>query len=75
LRMGADISSVDAKLGAPDFSEAFTRNGQEVRIYHYRTHRRHADGKTTKDETTPLVFVDDQLVGWADTAVQQVTSN
>ncbi|MCW8195116.1 DUF3192 domain-containing protein [Proteobacteria bacterium 005FR1] len=75
LRMGTEIGSVNAKLGAPDFSEAFTRNGEEVRIYYYRTHQRHADSKTTKDETTPLVFVDDQLVGWGETAVQQVTTN
>jgi hypothetical protein len=32
----------------------------------YRTQRKHSDGETTRDETTPLVFRDNRLIGWGD---------
>ena len=45
-------------------SEAFMDDGEEVRVLFYRTNHKHSDGETTRDETTPLVFRNDQLVGW-----------
>jgi len=30
----------------------------------YRTRRTEADGETSRDETTPLVFKNNELVGW-----------
>ena len=66
LTMGAARGQVLDQLGTPDHSEAFTRDGHEYRVLFYRTHHRHADGDTSMDETTPLVFEDDRLVGWGD---------
>lgn len=70
LSIGRSLQSVVDDMGQPEISEAFVRNGKTYRVYYYRTARVHSDGKTTKDETTPLVFLDDRLVGWGDTAVQ-----
>ena len=52
------------RLGTPADSEAFTRDGEEVRVLFYRTQHRHSDGETSRDETTPLVFRSGELVGW-----------
>ena len=62
LELGAPVDSVRASLGEPDFSEAWLEQGQEVRVLRYRTHRTHADGDTTQDETTALVFKAGRLV-------------
>ncbi|HBO12182.1 MAG TPA: hypothetical protein DD491_05290, partial [Halieaceae bacterium] len=52
------------RLGTPADSEAFTRDGEEFRVLFYRTRHRHSDGETSRDETTPVVFRNDELVGW-----------
>lgn len=72
---GARIESVVATMGQPDISEAFTRGDKTYRVYYYRTRRVHSDSTTTKDEATPLVFVDGQLVGWGDSAIQFATAH
>jgi len=64
LDMGLSTQAVKDQLGAPADSEAFMDDGEEVRVLFYRTNHKHSDGETTRDETTPLVFRNDQLVGW-----------
>ena len=64
LEMGAERMDVMDRLGSPNFSEAFQREQDEYRVLFYRTERRHSDGYTTRDETTPLVFRNDVLIGW-----------
>ena len=66
LEIGTERSRVITRLGAPNFSEAFTKGEDEYRILFYRTQHRHSDGDTSKDETTPLIFKNNQLVGWGD---------
>lgn len=66
LELQTERSRVLMKLGAPSFSEAFSRDGSEYRILYYRTQHRHSDGETTIDETTPLVFKNDRLIGWGE---------
>ncbi|MDZ7685562.1 MAG: DUF3192 domain-containing protein [Gammaproteobacteria bacterium] len=74
MRLGRDVDSVRAEMGSPDFTEAFNRNGSQFEVLFYRTHRQHSDGRTTRDETTPLVFVDGELVGWGESAIEHATS-
>lgn len=69
MELGRSRDSVMAELGAPDLSESFVRDGREFVVLYYRTQRVHNDGKLTRDETTPLVFVDNLLVGWGESAV------
>ncbi|TQV88183.1 DUF3192 domain-containing protein [Aliikangiella coralliicola] len=74
LEINTPRTRVLTKLGAPNYSDAFEKNGKQYRILYYRTQHRHSDGDTTKDETTPLVFVDDQLVGWGEEALAKARS-
>lgn len=64
LEVNDSRESILEQLGAPDFSEAYSKGSDDYRILFYRTQREHSDGETTKDETTPLVFKNNRLVGW-----------
>jgi hypothetical protein len=75
LELGVSESSVKSEFGEPDFVESFMRNGETFRVLRYRTRHMDHDGTTTRDETTPLVFVNAILVGWGDSAVEHATSN
>mgnify|MGYP000864756753 FL=1 len=66
LQLGQSLDAVKAELGVPSDSEAFLDGDTEVRVLFYRTRRTHADGETTRDEMTPLVFRDNVLVGWGE---------
>lgn len=68
LQLGARADDVRALLGAPDFSELFTKEGEQVLVLFYRTHHVKSDSKTTKDECTPLVFKNNLLTGWGEKA-------
>lgn len=68
--IGMRVDDVRSVLGAPDFSEFFQKDGEQVQVLFYRTHHMHSDGKTTKDECTPLVFKNNQLAGWGEKAYQ-----
>lgn len=71
LRLGVSIEKVRGALGRADFSDAFRDDHGEVLVLRYRTHHRHSDGKTTRDETTPLVFVNGHLEGWGEDALRR----
>lgn len=71
LEMGCTRASVQAELGEPDFIDSFRRDGAQFRVLYYRTHRVHDDGRTTRDETTPLVFSRGELVGWGESAIDK----
>ena len=71
LEMGRTTSSIKAEFGKPEFVDAFKRDGMTYKVLFYRTCRVHDDGRTTRDETTPLVFVDDALVGWGPSAINK----
>ena len=66
LQLGQSLDAVKAELGVPADSEAFLKEDTEVKVLFYRTRRAHADGETTRDEMTPLVFRDNVLVGWGE---------
>ena len=73
LDIGKNESQIRTELGVPDFHESFIRGGDTFVILYYRTRHTDSDGDTSKDETTPLVFVDGSLVGWGDSAVKNAT--
>ena len=64
LELQTERSKIISKMGAPSFSDAFVKEGDEYRVLYYRTQHTRSDGETTRDETTPLVFKNDKLVGW-----------
>ncbi len=76
ITLGQSIQDVRLLLGNADFSEAKTTSDGPMQVLFYRTHRQKSDGKTTKDECTPLVFKDNQLIAWGeDTYQQYLTAN
>lgn len=72
LALQSDRSSVTMKMGEADYSEAFVKGDDEYRVLYYRTQHRHSDGDTSKDETTPLVFKNDKLIGWGDDTLSTI---
>ena len=70
LEIGDSKVSIRDELGKPDFNESFIRNDQTYSVLYYRTRHVSSDGETTKDETTPLVFVEGSLVGWGESAIK-----
>lgn len=64
LEIGMSRNAVVSDLGTPADSEALMHDGEEVRVLFYRTQRKHSDGETTRDETTPVIFKNDSLIGW-----------
>ncbi|MDP5035777.1 MAG: DUF3192 domain-containing protein [Alishewanella sp.] len=68
LHIGFTEAEEKTLLGAPDFTEAFQKNGEQVQVLFYRTQLNRRDNKTTKDECTPIVFHGDQLSGWGEKA-------
>jgi hypothetical protein len=76
LTLGTRLAEVrDAMPHTADFSEAFVSNGIDYRVLFYRTQRVEGDGATTRDETTPLVFADGELVGWGPSALRDATGS
>ena len=72
LKLGMSIDQVQALMGTPSFNEAFESQGKAVHVLFYRTQHQHSDGKTTKDECTPLIFTADTLTGWGDKPYSQL---
>ena len=69
LSPGMSVQEVRDLMGLPDFNELDSRAGQKQQRIYYRTHRTDADGATTKDECTPILFVNDRLVSWGPAAL------
>ncbi len=72
LVANSDISAIKRKMGVPDFSELHQSGTDNIQVLFYRTQRKDGDGITTKDECTPLVFKNDVLIGWGDTAYNNI---
>lgn len=69
LSIGTDINTVRQQLGIADFDD---RLADGHRILYYRTQHQHNDGDTTRDECTPLIFVDQKLVAWGQLALDKL---
>lgn len=73
LELGNAEMDIRQDFGDPAFTESFARDGRQFVVLFYRTRHVDNDGTTTKNETTPLVFVDGTLVGWGDSAIENAT--
>ena len=73
LDIGRALVPIEAELGVPDFTDSFMINGEAIRVLCDRTHRSNSDGKTTRDESTLLAVIDDQLVGWGEITIEKAT--
>ncbi|MBZ9612865.1 DUF3192 domain-containing protein [Rheinheimera maricola] len=59
------------RLGTPDITAAVQHDNAVYQLLYYRTHRNAADGITTTDECTALLFKQRRLLAKGDAAVQQ----
>lgn len=59
------------RLGGPDITRAYRYEGKVYQLLYYRTHRAIADGITTEDECTPLLFIERQLVAIGHDAIER----
>ena len=71
LELGRSLGSIESEFGTPDIVESFQRDGNAYKVWFYRTRHVTSDGMTRRDETTPLVFIDDELVGWGESAIDK----
>jgi len=70
LDIGNTKDDIIRVLGSPDISEAKATQDGQVQVLFYRTHHVKSDGITTRDECTALLFRNNKLVGWGETAYQ-----
>ncbi|BDM65221.1 DUF3192 domain-containing protein [Shewanella sp. NFH-SH190041] len=71
LHLGQEKHQVVKLLGNADFSEAKPGVQGDMVVLFYRTRRAHADGQTTRDECTPLLFQNNRLIAWGHDTYQQ----
>lgn len=70
LSLGTTREEVLALLGSPDITEAKMDSDNSIQVMFYRTQHVRADGITTLDECTPLLFENDLLIAWGEGAYQ-----
>ncbi|OZB03176.1 MAG: hypothetical protein B7X54_10155 [Idiomarina sp. 34-48-12] len=72
---GMTVDAVQNELGTPEFSDLWTVDNVRYRVLYYRTQRVHADGNTTRNECTPIVFADGNLIGTGELALTRIPEN
>lgn len=75
LQLGTSVEDILSTMGSPQFNELMTHREEKVQVLYYRTNRVRGDGNTTKDECTPLLFVNGKLQGWGNNVVNQIVNN
>jgi outer membrane protein assembly factor BamE (lipoprotein component of BamABCDE complex) len=70
LELGLQKKQVIELLGSPDITEAKRDDNKELQVMFYRTQHKQADGITTEDECTALLFENNELIAWGDSAYQ-----
>ena len=68
LKLGSTREEVLALLGSPDITEAKKQGNAAIQVMFFRTQHVRADGLTTQDECTPLLFENDKLIAWGEGA-------
>jgi len=65
LEIGISADSTYAIMGKPRLREAYSeKDGGVLDVWFYYTNRVWADGSNTKDEMTPVLFRNKQLIGY-----------
>ena len=72
MEIGASYLAITNKMGIADFNEVISGNANNYQVLYYRTQRQDSDGVTTKDECTPLVFSNGELIGLGMSFVQSL---
>jgi outer membrane protein assembly factor BamE (lipoprotein component of BamABCDE complex) len=70
LELGLQKKQILELLGSPDITEAKRNDNKELQVMFYRTGHKQADGITTEDECTALLFENNELIAWGISAYQ-----
>ena len=70
LELGLQKKQIIEWLGSPDITEAKRNDNKELQVMFYRTQHKKSDGITTEDECTALLFENNELIAWGDSAYQ-----
>jgi len=70
LELGLQKKQILELLGSPDITEAKRNDNIELQVMLYRTQHKKSDGITTEDECTALLFENNELIAWGDSAYQ-----
>jgi hypothetical protein len=73
LSANMSLAQVSDRMGVPDFNELHEKDQDRYQVLYFRTQRKDDDGLTTKDECTPLVIKNGELVGWGETAYEMLS--
>ena len=68
LQQDATYEQILSRMGIAEFNELYTQGNDTYQVLYYRTQRKGGDGVTTKEECTPLIFKNTQLLGWGESA-------
>jgi hypothetical protein len=66
------LQAVSEKMGSADFNEVIKINDTSYQVLYYRTQRVKKDGMTTKEECTPIIFLNQLVVGWGNTYLESL---
>ncbi|MCF2948418.1 DUF3192 domain-containing protein [Paraglaciecola aquimarina] len=70
LELGLSKKDILKLLGSPDITEAKKSANKELQVMFYRTQHKQADGITTQDECTALLFENNTLIALGKHAYQ-----
>ncbi|MBV7315354.1 DUF3192 domain-containing protein [Shewanella sp. NIFS-20-20] len=70
LDIGQDKQAVIALLGPADISEAKPGLEGNLTVLFYRTQHVSSDGETSREECTPLLFINNKLSAWGESSYQ-----
>ncbi|MGL4475215.1 MAG: DUF3192 domain-containing protein [Shewanella sp.] len=70
LELGQEKQQIITLLGPADISEAKPVTNGSLTVLFYRTQHVSSDGKTSRDECTPLLFLDNKLTAWGNDSYQ-----
>ena len=68
LELGLQKKQILELLGSPDITEAKRNDNKELQVMFYRTQHKKSDGITTEDECTVLLFENNELIAWGESA-------
>ena len=64
VKIGDSRDTLNRKMGTPKRNEQYSNDGKITEVWFYRTSRIGDGGLESDAEYTPVVIVDDKVIGW-----------
>ena len=72
MTLSDTLQTVSEKMGSADFNEVKKVGEKSYQVLYYRTQRVEKDGITTKEECTPIIFLNQRVVGWGNSFLESL---